>query len=136
MQHDVVTMAHLGARAFDSIPGEIVQVSAFVIESGAAHLREGLFFRLVSGRSEAEKMRLLLRAISDTQDELRFQAGQSDFRAISSAPLAYWLAPRVREVFRTSRPLRDFAHPTGGMTTGDNERFLRRWTELSLNTLG
>lgn len=59
----IITMAHLGARAFDSISGEVVSTTAFVIENAAYPKYAGAYIRLVDGRSEAEKKRMLLEAV-------------------------------------------------------------------------
>ncbi|MDP2286876.1 MAG: Eco57I restriction-modification methylase domain-containing protein, partial [Pseudohongiella sp.] len=59
----VITMAHLGSRAFDSISGEVVSTTAFVIENIAYPNYAGAYIRLVDGKSEAEKNRMLLEAI-------------------------------------------------------------------------
>lgn len=60
-------MLHLGARAFDSIGGEVVSSTAFTLASvppegrGAARKRAGTFIRLVDGTSEAGKVAALAR---------------------------------------------------------------------------
>lgn len=59
----IITMAHLGSRAFDSISGEVVSTTAFVIENAAYPSYSGAYIRLVDGKSEAEKSRMLLEAI-------------------------------------------------------------------------
>lgn len=59
----IITMAHLGARAFDSISGEVVSTTAFVIENAAYPNYAGAYIRLVDGKSEAEKSQMLLEAI-------------------------------------------------------------------------
>src|SRR5690554_1645972 len=59
----IITMAHLGARAFDSISGEVVSTTAFVIENVVYPNYAGAYIRLVDGKSEAEKNRMLLEAI-------------------------------------------------------------------------
>ncbi|MCV3973751.1 BREX-1 system adenine-specific DNA-methyltransferase PglX [Pseudomonas aeruginosa] len=59
----IITMAHLGARAFDSISGEVVSTTAFVIKNAAYLNYAGAYIRLVDGKSEAEKSRMLLEAI-------------------------------------------------------------------------
>lgn len=59
----IITMAHLGARAFDSISGEVVSTTAFVIENAAYPKYAGAYIRLVDGKSEAEKKSMLLEAI-------------------------------------------------------------------------
>jgi hypothetical protein len=59
----IITMAHLGARAFDSISGEVVSTTAFVAENAAYPNYAGAYIRLVDGKSEAEKKSMLLEAI-------------------------------------------------------------------------
>ena len=65
LQHKtIITMAHLGSRAFDSISGEVVSTTAFVIANQAYLQYQGAYFRLVDGKSEAEKRQMLLSAIT------------------------------------------------------------------------
>lgn len=59
----IITMAHLGPRAFDSIGGEVVSTTAFVIQNSHFPDYSGAFIRLVEGKSEAEKKDLLKKAI-------------------------------------------------------------------------
>jgi hypothetical protein len=62
-QHTILSMAHLGARAFDSIGGEVVSTTAFVLENAHKPAYRGAYLRLVDGNSEAEKMEMLAKAI-------------------------------------------------------------------------
>jgi len=59
----ILSMAHLGARAFDSIGGEVVSTTAFVVENQHKPEYKGAYVRLVDGRSEAEKSAMLMQAI-------------------------------------------------------------------------
>jgi len=59
----ILSMAHLGARAFDSIGGEVVSTTAFVLNSVFIPDYKGAFVRLVDGTSEAEKDKMLKEAI-------------------------------------------------------------------------
>lgn len=63
-QHTILSMAHLGARAFDSIGGEVVSTTAFVLENAHRPDYRGAYMRLVDGSSEAEKMEMLAKAIA------------------------------------------------------------------------
>ena len=62
-QHTILSMAHLGARAFDSIVGEVVSTTAFVLENAHKPHYRGAYLRLVDGNSEAEKMAMMTQAI-------------------------------------------------------------------------
>ena len=63
-QHTILSMAHLGARAFDSIGGEVVSTTAFVLENAHKPDYRGAYMRLVNGNSEAEKMEMMAKAIA------------------------------------------------------------------------
>ena len=62
-QYTILSMAHLGARAFDSIGGEVVSTTAFVLENAHRPGYRGAYLRLVDGNSEAEKMAMMVKAI-------------------------------------------------------------------------
>ena len=59
----IVTMAHLGARAFDTIGGEVVSTTAFTLLNGHVPDYRGGFIRLVDGQNEAEKAKMLQEAV-------------------------------------------------------------------------
>ena len=62
-RHTILTMAHLGARGFDSIGGEVVSTTAFVLGHAHHPLYQGAYFRLVDGNSEAEKAAMFTTAL-------------------------------------------------------------------------
>jgi len=62
-QATILSMAHLGARAFDSIGGEVVSTTAFVLANMHHPEYKGAYIRLVDGMSESEKDQLLKKAI-------------------------------------------------------------------------
>ena len=129
-ERTIGTMAHLGARAFGSISGEIVQTTAFVLKNSLAGSYKPAFFRLLDG-DEAEKRTALASGAK------RFDAtAQNKFTKIPGSPVAYWVSERVRDVFEELPPLSSIANPTGGMTTGDNDQFLRLWGEVDFNKIG
>jgi len=64
-----------------------------------------------------------------------YRASAADFKKIPGSPIAYWVSEKVRGVFQKSIPLGSIGSPTHGVVTGDNERFLKVWTELSLDNI-
>jgi type II restriction/modification system DNA methylase subunit YeeA len=125
----IQTMAHLGARAFSEITGEVVQTTAFVLQGKYFGDFKPVFLRLVDGQ-EAEKVSALL------SGSARFSsATQDDFEGIPGSPLAYWADRRVNQVFRTSVSLFEHARPRQGLATTNDDLFLRRWHEVSCSNL-
>jgi len=122
----LVINAHCGPHAFDSIGGEIVSTAAFVITAGHKSGWRPMFVRLVAGRSEREKDNLL-RSGRERFHELQ----QSDFSRITGSPLAYWLPHDFIVQMHKCTTLGQVGKPRSGLTTGDNDRFLRRWFEVS-----
>jgi len=66
--HTILSMAHLGPRAFDSIGGEVVSTTAFVIGDVQYSEYNGDYIRLVDGSSEAEKDTWLREAVMQARN--------------------------------------------------------------------
>lgn len=135
-QTTITSMAHLGARAFDSIGGEVVQTTAFVLSNFDNINYEAIYLRLISGKSEKDKRNILLDAIYSPNSSLLYQASADDFRKIPGSPIAYWLSDNVRDLFGQGKPIGEIAAPRKGNTTTDNNRFLRFWPEISFKKAG
>ena len=126
----ILSMAHLGERAFDSIGGAVVSTTAFVIENAHSLDHEGTFIRLIEGSSEAEKEMQLKEAIRTPNCAWLYRASAEDFEKIPGFPIAYWLSSKMVSNFDKA-PLADEATFRAGLQTGDNDRFLRFWHEVS-----
>ncbi len=121
-----VTMAHLGARAFGQISGEVVQTTAWVLQNSYIPAYQPMFFRLIDG-SETEKRTALL-----NKENSYNKTQQNDFKKIPGSPIAYWVDEQVRKVFLGSKTLGEVAYPRQGMATTNNDKFLRRWFEIDI----
>lgn len=55
---------------------------------------------------------------------------QSNFEKIPGSPIAYWVSEKMLEGFYEHK-LSEFFIPATGMQTGDNNRFVRGWQEVS-----
>lgn len=132
----LTSMAHLGARAFDSISGEVVQATAFIIDTEPRPEQPGVFLRLVDGRTEAEKDLALRTAIGEKAGANVFIATMQDFLSIPTAPLVYWFPSKVRDLYRSGHMLKVCGSAAKGLVTGDNDTFVRRWWEVSHRDVG
>ncbi len=61
----------------------------------------------------------------------RYTAQQSNFSKIPGSPVAYWVSEKIFNIFENYTCLESYAVPRQGLITGDNERFLRMWFEVS-----
>ena len=127
----ILSMAHLGERAFDTIGGAVVSTTAFVIQNAHHATLKGEYTRLIDGNSEAEKSAQLREAIQNPDCGWFYRASAEDFGKIPGSPVAYWMSNQLRNCFTQLPPLRKMSDVKTGMQTGDNPRFLRYWYEVS-----
>ena len=65
--------------------------------------------------------------------ENRFaQTSTDNFSKIPGSPVAYWVSRQLFAIFQNCPSLESYAAPKQGLITGDNDRFLRYWHEVSL----
>ncbi len=125
MQKTTVNMAHLGARAFDEIGGEVVQTTAFSNFNSHVDYYKGEYSRLVDVNGELEKRKLYL------SHEKIYLAIQENFSKIPGSPVAYWVSEAVNRCFEKGLKFDEFASPKQGIKTADKDRFLRFWHEIN-----
>ena len=65
-----------------------------------------------------------------------YSAKPADFNKIPGSPIAYWTSNKAFQAFDGSKPLGSFSTTRVGMATGDNEKFVRSWPEVSFSNIG
>lgn len=127
---NIVSMAHLGARAFDEIGGEVVQTTSFVMKNCDFINYKGTYCRLVEPTNEAGKEELFL----STDHCPLFTCSQSNFSKIPGSPVAYWVSNNFIQNF-AEKAFSDVVDSRVGLDTGDNNRFLRLWFEPNVQKI-
>lgn len=129
MLTETVNMAHLGARAFEEIGGEVVQTTAFVRCVNHVDGYKGTYCRLIEPTSQQGKADMFI------SGQNQYHVGQMSFSKIPGVPVAYWISPEVLKLF-DERTVGSIADAKSGMTTTDNTRFLRLWEEVNCQKIG
>lgn len=128
--NQIVTLAQLGAHAFDEIGGEVVSVVCFSLRKGYQEAYIGIYDDLQRGLSESEKEQLFLSVVA------RYYSKQDNFREIPHEIVVYDASPKALDNFSIFPPLKDTAVAKPGMQTSDNDRFLRLWFEVVFSGIG
>lgn len=126
----IVNMAHLGARAFEDIGGEVVQTTSFVLANCHCTRYKSNFKRLVEFNSQNGKEKAYL----DTGN--LYVAVSDNFNKISGTPIVYEANKRIIELIENNKVLSEVSEPRAGLQTSDNDRFLRLWYEVNINKVG
>lgn len=125
----ILSMLHLGPRAFDAIGGEVVNVTADVVYNGCAACG-GAYVRLVDINGSDAKRKKALEAIRNPDCGWFYRRDAETFKQIPGTPIAYWASDGLISSFKNGKRLGDITDTHLGMATCDNERFLRLWWEV------
>lgn len=123
----IVNMAHLGARAFEEIAGEVVQTTSFVLRKKYVKKFRGVYSRLVDANNQYAKEELFL------SKKKKYEANQEEYFKIPGHPIAYWVSKDLLMVFIMGTKLGKMADSKQGLATADNNRFLRLWYEVDID---
>ncbi|WP_338952677.1 BREX-1 system adenine-specific DNA-methyltransferase PglX [Fusobacterium nucleatum] len=126
---EIKSLNHLGTRAFSEIGGEVVSTVAWISKKISPQ-NEGTYIRLVDyNNAELKEQEFYNKANY-------FQAKQRGFEKIPGSPIAYWASDKIREIFEKNQKLGEIGEAKSGLQTGNNEKFLRQWFEISNKKIG
>ena len=126
---DTVNMAHLGARAFEEIGGEVVQTTTFVMRRTHIPQYAGTYCRLIEPTTQNGKEEMFCAGIN------RYFAKQEVFPKIPGAPIVYWVSKAQLDIFQHPH-IQDFTISDGQNITGNNEKYLKMTWEVNSRAIG
>lgn len=126
----ISTLVQMEYSAFEEAT---VPICSFVLKNGRP-TEKALCFRLsdFKGGMEVQKQKVL-EAIGNKDCGYFYEAVQLDFNIIPGTTIAYWISKNMLRAYDTGKNIGEIAFPKTGMTTGDNNRFLRMWFEININ---
>jgi len=128
-KNTIVSMLHPGRGIFGSDFGSVT----FVIVNRHINKFRGLYRRLFENAGDVESVEQ--REYQYLSGKGQYIADQEEFRYIPGSPIAYWVSNAFIKSFSHPR-LGSLLYPKTGLTTGDNETYLRFWFEVSNAKIG
>ena len=123
LNHAILSMAHLGTGAFESIGGQVVSTTLFNLHALKISQYRTSYFNLVDG-DHLEKEAAFLRG------DHRIELMQERIGDIPGFPLAFDASDTLRECFTVNDSIGDVAELREGIHTGHNDSFMRYWWEI------
>ena len=112
-----------------------VPVCTFVFKNSKMN-KKGCYLRLVDFRGGMEVQRQkTLEAINNHDCGFYYEQCSDNFAKIPGAPVAYWVSENLLNDFIIGEKIKEIAEPKSGLSTTDNERFLRRWFEVMFSEI-
>ena len=124
LENTFLSMLHLGFGAFDSGFGTV----AFTAIRGDYKSLKASCYRLVDLTSSEEKEA----AITNTKPH---NTSKTVYEMVEGNPICYWVSEAMLNNFRYPK-VKDYGRTCVGLLTGNNERFLRVWSEISFAKMG
>lgn len=119
-----INMAHLGARAFDQIGGEVVQTTTFVNQKAKIDNYVSTYKRLVAASDENAKREAFQMPYND------YNRSVDSFFNVPGIPIAYWVSSNLIKAY-SYNTINSIADCCTGMQTGNNDKYVRVWYEVS-----
>jgi type II restriction/modification system DNA methylase subunit YeeA len=124
------TITSLVQLEYSGFDGATVPICTFTVENAHRPDFKGGYVRLSDFRGSENQAPKTLEAINNSDCGWFHRASAADFKKIPGSPIAYWISDSMRDLFENLPSINESLIVTGGMTTADNERFLRLWHEL------
>ena len=97
--------------------------------------KKGCYLRLVDFRGGMEVQRQkTLEAIANHDCGFYYEQNTDNFSKIPGSPVAYWVSKAFIKTF-DEKKIDNYGSTNNGFTTGDNNKFLRQWYEVSYSKI-
>jgi hypothetical protein len=122
-------VSHLGSHAFEDIVGEKVNTAMFIfLKDKSIKTNLSCFIRLTDSHIKQADLKI----VSKNQSQKNFyKLSQSLFEFIDGTPFIYWIPKKMYEIFKHYPHLDNFADIRSGIVTGDNDKYLRNFWEIT-----
>lgn len=121
---------------YSGFDGATVPICTFTLQKGHINHFTGSYIRLSDFRGASNQGPKTLEAIQHHNCGWFYEAQPDNFKKIPGAPIAYWISESFRNSFSVNNNVDSLFKPRKGIDTGDNEKFLRGWHEISHSKIG
>ncbi|PUB09612.1 BREX-1 system adenine-specific DNA-methyltransferase PglX [Paenisporosarcina sp. OV554] len=127
-----LSIASLIQLEYSAFEDATVPICTFVIQK-QTEFPIGEYIKLSSFKGDQA---IKVREAVERAVDYRYSFDSKDFNAISGSPIAYWTTKQVRHIFENYPNLEQLSEPKSGLSTTDNNRFIRYWFEVDNSNIG
>ncbi len=129
---DEAVIATLIQLEYSGFEGATVPICTFTLS--ASHIKDyvGSYIKLSNFKGHQNQAPKTLEAIQNKSCGWFYQAKPDDFKKIPGSPVAYWVCNALRVAFEHGESFEKLATPRQGLGTCNNGRFVRQWSEVSI----
>ena len=129
------TLTSLIQLEYSGFAGATVPICTYTFHNSFIKGYKGGYVRLSDFVGAAVQAPKALEAIQNPDCGWFYRRDAETFKQIPGTPIAYWASPHLVDSFNNGKRLDKLALLSGGLKTGNNERYLRFWWEVSVHSM-
>jgi len=130
--YNITSLIQLEYNAFEPA---CVPIGTFTLAKTKSRYM-GSYIKLSEFKGHQNQAPKTLEAINNKRCGWFYSVNQNNFMSIPGIPIAYWVSEKTIKLLTDSEKVGDRAETKQGCATGDNNRFLRVWHEVSMIKIG
>ncbi|WP_026978647.1 BREX-1 system adenine-specific DNA-methyltransferase PglX [Flavobacterium tegetincola] len=127
-KHFINNLIQLEYSGFD---GATVPICTFTLRHRNVENAKGSYIRLSDFKGSQNQAPKTLEAIKNNKCGWFYKANQKNFKKILGSPIGYWLTENIFSIFEKNVSISKSTTSRNGMTTGLNDKFLKKWFEVN-----
>ena len=129
----IVSLIQMAKGAF--FKEATVDVCAFILKNSCS-CDKGMYFRLEQFKGDMETQRIAFEnAVKKIDTSYYYERSIQEFDGIPEKPIAYWVSQSFIKSYTEGKLLSEYGESCQGMSTADNNKYLRFWHEVSVNDI-
>ena len=124
-----INMLHLGRGIFGSDFG----TTAFVLQNNLIKDYKSTFKQLYEDKGAVDSVEKKEQMFFN--DKNKYVIKQDTFDKIPGTPIAYWISNKIFDCYN-EKLIEEYAEVKKGLSTGDNNKYIRYWYEISIANIG
>ena len=131
-KHFINNLVQLEYSGFD---GATVPICTFTLRNKPIENGKGSYIKLSDFRGSENQAPKTIEAIKNPKCGWFYTAYQKDFEKIPENKIGFWTSQKLLWLFNNVEKLGEIYSPKKGMDTGQNENFLKFWSEIGINNV-
>ena len=128
-----VNISGLIQLEYNAFEAACVPVATFILHNTSERYN-GNYIKLSDFRGAENQGPKTIEAINNRNCGYYYEKQQNNFKKISGSPIAYWVSDKAIDLCKTHILSNDVIGSVG-IQTGDNEKFIRLWTEVKFSNI-
>ena len=127
LEGEIINLLKIGFNSFPELNSQVAHACSFVIRNIQGQY-QSRYFDLNTGRVTDDKEVVFLER---KNNNVYYQRKNSDFKSIPGIPIAFSFSENFLQAFKEKK-MSFYSNVITGMTTGNNNLFVRFWTEIDI----